>query len=140
MIVEAQLGNWDEDEEPDGIVVWIAPQDAYGRWMEIAGHADVRLLAPVSRRFDEAPTSGGASLDQIASWTRNIQPGAVGDRGAQLLLPFQAIDPEFNENVGNFGMVQVRLVVPGHGVLQRTIPLVRLRTFSPLRDRFGQIR
>jgi hypothetical protein len=140
MTVDAQLGNWDEDEEPDGLVVWIEPRDAYGRLMQISGNADVRLLAPMLRRFHEAPTSRGASLDEIASWTRNIQPGAVGDEGAQLLLPFQAIDPEFNERVGNFGMVHVQLVVPGHGVLQRRIPLVRLRTFSPLRDRFGQFR
>jgi len=49
-------------------------------------------------------------------------------------LPFAAVHPEFTSGVDHFGLVHVRLTVPGSGVFEQSLDGVRLRNWSPVRN------
>jgi hypothetical protein len=128
--LDAQLGNWDLDVETDGLRVRLLPLDGQGTLIPVGATVDIQLLAPLRRRFQDAPHARGQSLEIIGNWTRFLQPSDFGPQGAELLLPFQATHPEEDDRVGAFGVVNVRLAVPGHGVVERRLEMVRVRPFT----------
>jgi hypothetical protein len=130
--VDAVLSNWDADVEQDGLLVDVAPLDAYGQVVATRGTVEVTLIAPQHRRFIDAPRAAGVVRGRIGHWTETVdwQEGQFG----QLQLPFQALHPEFNTRIGTHGLVHVRMTIPGAGVFEQTVELVRIRPFSPIRD------
>ena len=55
--------------------------------------------------------------------------------GAELDLPFQSYDPEFDGTVRSRTLLIVRLTVPGQGVYHASLADVWVRPFSTLRNR-----
>lgn len=134
---DPQIANWDADVETDGVVIDVAPLDANGNLRPVGGTLEVELFAPQRRVFDQAPQSGGDTLELVERWTRAITPDDYGPRGARLQLPFGAITPELQPNwtASAYGLVHSRLSIPGHGVFASSRDGVRVRPWAPNRDR-----
>lgn len=131
--VSAQLANWDADVEPDGLIVYVAPLDADGNLVAIDGTIDAELIGEGPGTTDRQVTF--PTLDR---WVRSLRPADMGAQGARVRLEFQRAHPEFDLRLGPYGVVHVRLNVPGHGSFEATTDLTAVRTFNPIRDRVQQ--
>lgn len=131
---DVQIANWDGDVEPDGLLVRVYPLDAVGAVTPVHGTLSVELTVPRRREFGHVPHGRGTSVDRIGRWSRSIRDKDLGASAIVLKLPFQAVHPEFDNDVWSHGFVHLRLVVPGHGVFEDSVDGVRVREFAPLRD------
>ena len=133
LAVDAWVANWDSDVEVDGLVVAVFPLDAQGRLVPVEGNLRVELIGrpPRSPRRENPYT-------RLGSWTRRVHSEAIGPRGAQLRLPFQAFHPESRPEAEPYGAVHVRLTVAGRGTFEATATDVRIRPYSAVRDRLQQ--
>jgi hypothetical protein len=133
--VRAELANWNAGVEMDGLILTVWPLDAQGQPVPVSGTLQVQLdgLRGASARSLYSYFRGNP-FPVLGQWTQSMQPDAVLPNGAQFKLPFKAFHPEFDTQFAPFGLVQVRLAVPGHGTFATTVNLVRIRPFSPLRD------
>lgn len=132
--IDAWVANWDADVEPDGVRVQLEPCDENGTPVAVSGTAEIELFAARARKYHEAPQSGGWSTELIERWNENVEAKEIDPRGVLLKLPLGAIHPDFTTGVGNWGLIHVRIVVPGSGVFEQSIDGVRLRNWSPVRD------
>jgi len=134
---DASIANWDADVETDGLLIDVAPLDQDRRLIPIAGTLEVELFAPQRRKLELAPNSGGDTLELVERWTRSIEPGDFLAGGARLRLPFGAITPELQPRwtASPYGLVHIRLAIPGHGVFEDSRDMVRVRPYAPNRDR-----
>jgi hypothetical protein len=134
---DPSIANWDADVETDGVLIDVAPLDVNRRLVPISGTLEVELFAPQRRTLDLAPQSGGDTLELVERWTRAITPDDFGPSGVRLRLPFGAITPELQPNwtASYYGLVHVRLAIPGHGIFEDSRDAVRIRPFAPNRDR-----
>ncbi len=141
--VDAHLGNWDGDVETDGLVVHICPSTADGALAKVNGTVHASLTAPRFEQPRHSVHSRAIIPGNLGRWTKSISSNDFDAEGIRLELPFQSIHPEFDTNVGPGGLLHVKVVIPGHGVFERSIDSVRIRPFAPLRDarqRAGQSR
>jgi len=131
------IANWDADVETDGVIIDIVPLDGDGFLIPSSGTLTVELFGQQRRTFDLAPQSGGATLELIERWTREISAEDFGPNGVRLKLPFGAIHPELRPDwlAWWYGLVHVRLAIPGQGVFEGSRDGVRMLPFSPNRDR-----
>ena len=136
MSMDPYIANWDADVETDGLVVEVAPLDAYGTLVPASGTLEVELFAPQRRVFHHAPLSGGDTLELVERWTRALNAVDFGPRGVQVRLPYGAIHPELRPDwmASWYGLVHVRLTIPGHGVFEDSRDGVRIRPWAPNRD------
>lgn len=134
MSFDAALANWDGDVEADGLIICLQPIDTWGFYAAASGSVEIELFARQARTFHHAPRSGGQSVERIARWTCAVTPSDFGPSGAVLKFPFGAAHPEFDGDLGSYGLVHVRLSVPGSGVFEDSQDGVRIRPFAPLRD------
>jgi len=108
--------------------------DESGQVIPVSGTADVELFAARQRKYHESPQSGGWMTELAQRWSEVVKPEEIGPSGIVLRLPFTAVHPEFSSGVDNFGLVHVRLTVPGSGVFEQSLDGVRLRNWSPVRN------
>jgi hypothetical protein len=133
----AYLSNWDGGVLQDGLVVEVQPITRGGGMAAVDGTLEVELFAPQIRRFQDAPRNRGATLEPIGRWTMAVSAADFTARGFAAELPFQAIQPQTDQNILPWGMVHVKLSVPGDGVFETTLEYVRVRPWAPLRDFYG---
>jgi hypothetical protein len=131
---DAALGNWDADVETDGLLVQLSASDAWGDLAPTSGTLQVELYAPVRQSFDLVPQGNGFTTNLIGRWTVPVRPEMFARGVAVVRLPFQALQPEFNTAIYWYGLVNVRLAVPGSGVFERSQDGISLRPFAPVRD------
>lgn len=131
---DAYLANWDGDVEADGLVVQVYPIDEDGEVIPVDGTLHVTLVGPRRRSFSAVPHGRGQSIERLGSWTKMVRGNQVGPGGAEYNLPFQASHPEFDTDIGTHGLVNIRFVIPGHGVFEDSLDQIRIRPFSPTRD------
>lgn len=134
LAADAFVANWDRDVENDGLVVQLYPLDRGRQITPVNGTLEVELFAPELRRFHEAPHSRGVTMEQIGRWSAGVNSSEITNRGYTFELPFQAVHPQFSDRTLPSGIVHVKLSVPGEGVFETTLDLVRIRPWSPLRD------
>lgn len=134
LAVDALLANWDADVEADGLVIHLQPLDAWQQLNPASGLLEVQLYALQSRTFQHAPLSGGRSVEPVGRWTQTVNASDFTTRGAVIRFPFQAAHPEFNDNLGAYGLVHIKYSVPGSGVFEQSLDGVRIRPWAPLRD------
>jgi len=137
LVLDAWLGQWDADAEPDGLVVEITPCDATGRPTPVHGMLEVTLVIP--------PRGATGALDQKSHrqrWVQRVRPDdfSPATGSAQYRLPFGSAqnNPEWNLDLAGYGAVSAQLSVPGQGSFSATAGCVRVRPFSPVRDRLQQ--
>jgi hypothetical protein len=131
---DVYLANWDADVEADGLIVNVYPLDANGMLTPVSGVLEVDLTARRRRASRHLPVDGRQSTAQVARWSKPLWAEDAGPTGLVAKLPFQALHPEFDVDVGSYGLVHVRLTIPGHGVFEHSEDAVRIRPFAPLRD------
>jgi hypothetical protein len=131
------IANWDADVETDGLMIDIVPLDGEGFLIPCNGTLTVELFGQQRRTLDLAPQSGGATLELVERWTREISAEDFGPNGVRLKLPFGAIHPELRPDwlAWWYGLVHVRLAIPGQGVFEGSRDGIRMRPFAPNRDR-----
>jgi len=132
---DARIANWDGDVEPDGLLIDLYPLDAGFQMTPVDGFLTVELIVPQRRAYDEVPRGRGQRFSAIGRWSRVVRPEDLTARGITVKLPFQAAHPSFDDDVGRYGLVHVRLVVPGRGVFEGSRDGVPTRrVFTPNRD------
>jgi len=136
---DTYLVNWDADVEPDGLVVHLFPLNGSGHGVAVHGSLQVELMAPVATSFDAVPRGRGWQMRRIGYWSRQVDPVDFGASGAVYRLSFQAQDPQFDRAIDRYGLVHVRLAVPGEGVFDHSEDAVRIRPFSPVRDELERL-
>ena len=138
--IDAVAANWDSDVELDGLLVRVFPLDGYGQAVPVQGSVNVELISHRSETARSKYVSHrGQQFPQVGYWTRQVHAGGEASEGTILRLPFQAMHPEFRTDLAAHGVVHARLVVPGQGVFETSINLVRTRPFSPTRDQLQQL-
>lgn len=132
--IDACVANWNQTVETDGIIVHLYPLDCMGCVVPVDGTLDVDLIAalPAGSRL-------GVPFPEIGRWTVRVTPDQFGPSGTVFKLPFQGAHPEFDLNIGPFGLVHARLNVPGNGSFETSRSTVRIRQYSNVRDEAQQI-
>lgn len=131
---DAFLANWDADLETDGLALFLQPLASDGSPLQATGTVEVELYAVQYRDFNSSPSAGGKSVERVGRWVQPISQASYSSRGAALRLAFQAVHPEFSTDRGVYGLVYVRLTIPGSGIFERTLDGVRIRPWAPIRD------
>jgi hypothetical protein len=75
----------------------------------------------------------------IGRWTVRLVPQQFGPAGAIVKLPFQGVHPEFDLNIGPYGLVHARLSIPGNASFEASDSMLRIRPYSAVRDESQQI-
>ncbi len=132
MDVTAWLSNWDQDVVDDGLLVELVPLDSKGYAVQCDGVLDFTL-----RAWRESEKGGGLTA-VTERWSKAVRTADFESGGLLLRLPFRVVEPHRNSQWWVRGALEVRFTVPGSGVVQRTITDLRLRPFSPMRDRLEE--
>jgi hypothetical protein len=130
LCIDANVGRWDENVDPDGLVVHVYPLDADGAIVPVHGtlNVDLKLAQRGINSLNEPFVDAG-------NWQEAVHTEDFGRGGAIYRLRFQRVDPEFDRSVRNPGLVHARLVVPGQGTFEASTHLSSIRPFNPARDR-----
>jgi hypothetical protein len=98
-------------------------------------HTGGRALRTATSCF-HLPSLWRRSLELVERWTRSVNAADFGPRGVQVRLPYGAIHPELRPDwmASWYGLVHVRLTIPGHGVFEDSRDGVRIRPWAPNRD------
>ena len=131
--IDAATAGWSETADPDGLVVHVYPLGEQGELIPAWGTLEVELIG---RR--PGPATDPQIFANLGRWAQEVRPEDFGPRGAVYRLPFQAVRPDFDLDVGSAGAVHARLTVPGQGTFDATQSTVRIRPFSPVRDELQQ--
>ncbi len=130
--IEGGPARWDNYVETDGMIISIAPKDAYGEVVPVRGTLDVDLIAE---------HAGVVRLPyqffRIAHWSQAVRIEDFGPYGAVYRLPFQDLNPDFSRDLGPHGAIHATLSVPGQGTFEATED-ARIRPYSLIRDRLWQ--
>jgi hypothetical protein len=131
--VDAQLANWDNDVEHDGVFVTVVPLDANGEVVAVSGSVEIDLIG-------EGPgtTARLSTFPSLGRWVKSIRADEVTANGARMRIEFLAAHPEFDLRLSPYGLVHVRFVAAGHGTFEATSYLTTLRPYNPMRDRLQQ--
>jgi len=127
--IDAQVANLNRTVEADGLVLHIYPLDGAGNMIPVDGTLDVELVASVPPGWPR-----GEPLPSIGRWSFRLIPQQFGPAGAIVKLPFQGVHPEFDLNLGPFGLVHARLSIPGNGSFEASQAALRIRPYSVIRD------
>ena len=130
--IEARPARWDNYVDIDGMSICIAPKDAYGQVVAVRGTLDVDLIAEHAG-VDRLPDP----FSRIAHWSQAVRVEDFGPYGAVYKLPFQDLNPEFDNHLGPHGAIHATLSVPGQDTFEATAD-ARIRPYSLIRDRLLQ--
>ena len=132
--IDAYVANWDADVEVDGIALHVYPLDGTGLLTPTTGSLEATLIGQYSAGY----TARG-QFQTLGRWARSMRSAEHHADGFVFHLPFQAVHPEFARDLWKTGLLHVRLSVPGHGVFDASAAALRIRPYSPVRDRLEQV-
>lgn len=138
--IHAQLANWDGDGQVDGVLVTITPLSTEGRAIPVRGTLDLSILAEVGSSSDGRWSSLTPGFRELERSHHAVKVDDFRAGSAVYRLPFNRVQPDFDWGVSTHGIVHARLGVPGEGVFEASDSHVRLRSFSPTRDRMQLFR
>lgn len=133
--IDARAANWNADPAADGVLLTVYPLNAAGDVVPVRGRITAELIGDVTSLRKPQPKTRFTRWSRLGYWARPVRTETFTASGADLKLPFQAYDPEFDSTVRSRTLLTVRLTVPGQGVFQASLPDVWVRPFSPLRNR-----
>ena len=131
LAIDANVANWNDTVEADGLTIHVYPLDAEGRVVPVHGTLEVDLTG---RQLTVTRPSQPQPFANVGRWTQTVRPEDFGPRGAVYHLPFQSVQPDFDLTVAPAGVVHARLGVPGQGTFDTTQSTVRIRPASAVRD------
>jgi hypothetical protein len=129
LAIRAEVGNWDRDHAPDGLLLWLQPQNEHGAVISIAGLVEAECWG-LERRHGKP----GGELTLIERWSQPVTPADFAANSALLKLPYGSTDPSEQLEFNPQGLVRVRLSIPGEGTLEAMLDGIRLRPATPVRD------
>lgn len=129
---DAYLANWDADVEADGLYVSLSALDGTGFLTAVDGTLEIELIGD-----RQPPLTRGNAFPVIGRWSRQVTAAEMENSGGyyRTRLEFQALDPEYHLWINTYALVHVRFSVPGDGVFEASVDGVRMRGFTPIRDR-----
>jgi len=133
LAVDAQIANWNNSSEPDGLAVRVRPMDGDGRVLPVRGVLEVQFIG-----LRGGSSQLGYSASVLGRWVQAVEANDFTHDGARYRLAFQQAHPEVDLTIRPSGAVHVRLSVPGEGVFEATASATRVRPYSPLRDAVQQ--
>lgn len=133
IVIDAYLANWDADVEVDGIALSLTAIDCFGAPAAVDGTLNVELFAERRSRLNPPPLQHREDLQRFGTWTKMVRAEYGGEQF--FLLPFQAVAPDFDAAISNYGLLHAKLAVPGHGVFEASVSDLRIRPISRNRDR-----
>lgn len=128
VIVDACLGNFDHDVEPDGFTVSIAALDENNVPMPVRGALTARLFG--LKRSNRTSQLDFGNLD---TWSMPVRLSDFVDGVATFELPFRRTAPEFQFALLPDAAIGVQLGAFGEGNFAASAPVV-VRPYNPLRD------
>ncbi len=130
--ISAWLANWDQDVAVDGLGVELTAYDSLGNPISCNGTVNFVLQA--------WKTSGRDRHLEIRPerWTQTVRAGDFNSGRVFFRLPFRTVRPDRSSDWWSRGVLQIRLTVPGSGVIERTLSDLRLRHAEPMRDAWEQ--
>lgn len=126
--LDAFVANWNSDAASDGLVVTSYGIDANGNQIPLHGSLTAELFVLDRVPGDQASTSGGIRKISLGSWSRSVDGDSV------FKFEFQRRDPQLDHSISRYGLLTVRVAVPGQGVFDRTLDGIRTRSFTPVAD------
>jgi len=133
---DAYVAHWGANVEADGILLRVWPLDSFGRVTPVDGTLEVELIADYRSYLRPHPITQREPFSRVGSWTfRLTEADFAGGNGATVRLPFQAIDPQFTPKIDSYGLVTLKLAVPGQGVFASSVDDVRIRPLGNIRTR-----
>lgn len=131
--IDASIANWDNDYEVDGIRVYLYPLDGFGGVVPTRGTVQVKLVgvrpASLPARYS---FPRGEPFPTLGTWTKQLSEATFGPNGAVIDLPFTSHYPSKELDLGAYGTVVARLVIPGRGVFEARADVVRIRPYQPI--------
>lgn len=134
LAIEASIARWTGGVESDGVLLRVLPLDGEGNVVAASGTLEVDLFGDQYG----SPTRG-QDYRLLGRWTSRLEADQVTLEGAAVRLPFQAVSPDFANDLGPYAVVHVRFTAPGHGTFDASTNPVRLRPYSGVRDRLQQV-
>lgn len=139
--IEVGLARWDAFVSASGLTVTIRPRNSAGALAPLRGELTLTLYGNVwsGNRYPDHHSG----VRELARAHHIVRAEDFVHGPPTFQLPFDRDHPEFNQLIEPYGLVHARLGVNGQGVFEASDAFVRLRPFSPLRDRrtqFGQPR
>jgi hypothetical protein len=131
--VDATIGYWTWGADSDGIILDVLPLDGDGCLTIAEGTLEVDLFGDQSG----SPTRG-QDYHLLGHWVVKLEASQITPNGARFRLPFQAVSPDFRNDLSPYALVHVRLTAPGQGMFDATTGAIRLRRYNGLRDRLQQ--
>jgi hypothetical protein len=146
--INTMLDRWGTRAEPDGLALQLRTMDRDGHVVPVNALVEVELHGEeVHRIYSLPPTRVEiASADsrtiatsterilqpaiRLERWQQPVRQADFGPDGAVVRLPFQSFNPQQNQSIDSYGVVSVRLSVPGHGVYEAAQRTVRIRPYS----------
>ncbi|MHC4402590.1 MAG: hypothetical protein ACYTG0_23250 [Planctomycetota bacterium] len=126
--IDAAVANWDTDVEADGLEVRVSPIGDDGSVVPVDGVLSVKLITEAF-----APTRRREAFPEIGHWSQRIRAADFGNGRALYRLPYRRAHPEFDLDLGSWGVANARLSVRGGGSFGASAP-VTLRPYSRIRD------
>lgn len=131
LTIEAGIGRWDENVEPDGLTVRVYPRDATGAIVPVRGTLNVALKVE-QRNIDWLQQP----YVDAGQWAESVRASDFGPMGAVYRLRFQSIHPEFDDRVRPAPcLVHACLTVPGQGTFEASDYIYSVQPNNPVRDR-----
>lgn len=131
--LDAYVANWDRDVESDGLIVHLYALAEDGSLATARGSLELQLTAE-----QQGFNTIHQNFTDVGRWSRRARPNDFTGQGAVYRLEFQALHPDFDLELRAQGLLHARLTVPGHGVFEASCAAVRIRPYSPVRDRLEQ--
>jgi hypothetical protein len=136
--IRARLANWDNDPEPDGLLVELTPLDGIGQFAAVGGSIDLEL-------YGERHQQGGFVFDDREPFTlldRHAKIVRAVDAGTESFVvrfPFRRFHPDRNLEISTYALVRARFSVPGQGVFEAADDWTVIRDSSRFRDDVQQL-
>ncbi len=101
--VDAAVGSWRQGVDNTGIVLDVLPLDGEGNVVAADGTLEVDLYGDQYG----SPTRG-QDYRLLGHWVARLEARQVTANGARFRLPFQAVSPEFRNDLSPHALVHVR--------------------------------
>ena len=120
--------NWDRDVEADGLYVYVTPLNRQREMVPVNGTVKMRLIGRRPRLHD-----GHSVFQDVQDWTVPARAADFQGYHAVYRFPFNVVHPEFDLDLFQHGLLNVRLNVQRQGIFEASVP-VHLREYNYLRD------
>lgn len=133
--MEARLANWDQDAEPEGLLLELFVLDGTGHPTVAPGQLTAKLTG-----IRQEVTGGRDTLDRkppvtpLEQWSLNVRNSDFANGRTVVKLPFRILQPNRDLNIAAETLLEISYGVSSVGVFRASQPDVLIRQPSFFRD------